>query len=134
MYDYKWSNWRTRQFSIYQQLGTGGFIAITGDTIVKDKKPSDGATWADSDNDGDLDCYVVNWYNTKNLFYNNTGVGAFTQTQNAIETSGGYCETASWGDYDNDGLLDLYVTEVVAPDTNKIYFFIMKEAMYLQRY
>lgn len=95
---------------LYINNGTGGFTALTGDTIVKDNKPSDGATWADSDNDGDLDCYVVNWYNTKNLFYNNTGVGAFTQTQNAIETSGGYCETASWGDYDNDGLLDLYVT------------------------
>ncbi len=95
---------------LYINNGTGGFTALTGDTIVKDNKPSDGATWADSDNDGDLDCYVVNWYNTKNLFYNNTGAGAFTQTQNAIETSGGYCETASWGDYDNDGLLDLYVT------------------------
>ncbi len=96
--------------SLYINNGTGGFTALTGDTIVKDNKPSDGATWADSDNDGDLDCYVVNWYNTKNLFYNNTRVGAFTQTQNAVETSGGYCETASWGDYDNDGLLDLYVT------------------------
>jgi len=95
---------------LYINNGTGGFTALTGDTIVKDNKPSDGATWADSDNDGDLDCYVVNWYNTKNLFYNNTGAGAFTQTQNAIETSGGCCETASWGDYDNDGLLDLYVT------------------------
>ncbi|MCI1266015.1 MAG: FG-GAP-like repeat-containing protein [Saprospiraceae bacterium] len=95
---------------LYINNGTGGFTALTGDTIVKDNKPSDGATWADSDNDGDLDCYVVNWYNSKNLFYNNNGVGAFTQTQNTIETSGGYCETASWGDYDNDGLLDLYVT------------------------
>lgn len=95
---------------LYINNGTGGFTALTGDTIVKDNKPSDGATWADSDNDGDLDCFVVNWYNTKNLFYNNTRVGAFTQTQNAVETSGGYCETGSWGDYDNDGLLDLYVT------------------------
>ncbi|MBK7244699.1 MAG: VCBS repeat-containing protein [Saprospiraceae bacterium] len=94
---------------LYINNGTGGFTAQTNDTIVKDNKPSDGATWADSDNDGDLDCYVVNWYNTKNLFYNNNGVGAFTQTQNTVETSGGYCETASWGDYDNDGLLDLYV-------------------------
>ncbi len=94
---------------LYINNGTGGFTALTGDTIVKDNKPSDGATWADSDNDGDLDCYVVNWYNTKNLFYNNTGVGAFFQTQNAVETSGGYCETGSWGDYDNDGLVDLYV-------------------------
>ncbi len=94
---------------LYINNGSGGFTALTGDTIVKDNKPSDGATWADSDNDGDLDCYVVNWYNTKNLFYNNNGVGAFTQTQNTVETSGGYCETASWGDYDNDGLLDLYV-------------------------
>ncbi|MBK6698960.1 MAG: VCBS repeat-containing protein [Saprospiraceae bacterium] len=94
---------------LYINNGIGGFTAQTNDTIVKDNKPSDGATWADSDNDGDLDCYVVNWYNTKNLFYNNNGVGAFTQTQNTVETSGGYCETASWGDYDNDGLLDLYV-------------------------
>lgn len=94
---------------LYINNGSGGFTALTGDTIVNDNKPSDGATWADSDNDGDLDCYVVNWYNTKNLFYNNNGVGAFTQTQNTVETSGGYCETASWGDYDNDGLLDLYV-------------------------
>lgn len=94
---------------LYINNGIGGFTAQTNDTIVKDNKPSDGATWADSDNDGDLDCYVVNWYNTKNLFYNNNGVGAFTQTQNTVETSGGYCETASWGDYNNDGLLDLYV-------------------------
>lgn len=109
---------------LYINNGTGGFTAFTGDTIVNDNKPSDGATWADSDNDGDLDCYVVNWYNTKNLFYVNTGVGSFIQTPNTVDTSGGYCETASWGDYDNDGLLDLYVTRsggTVATNKNLLF-------------
>src|SRR4051794_37238704 len=44
---------------LYLNNGIGGFIPVSTDTIVKDNQPSDGATWADCDNDGDLDCYVV---------------------------------------------------------------------------
>src|SRR5689334_15284601 len=58
---------------LYLNDGSGGFISVTGDTIVNDYQPSDGATWADCDNDGDLDAYVVNWYNTRNMFYTNDG-------------------------------------------------------------
>ena len=86
------------------------FAAVITDPIVLDNKPSDGATFADCDNDGDLDAYVVNWYNEDNLFYTNDGSGNFTQIIGPVADSNGYSETAAWGDYDNDGLLDLYVT------------------------
>ncbi|MBS1535106.1 MAG: VCBS repeat-containing protein [Bacteroidetes bacterium] len=95
---------------LYLNQGNGHFAAVTSDSIVLDGKPSDGATFADCDNDGDLDAYVVNWYNEDNLFYTNDGLGNFTQVVGTVSDSNGYSETAAWGDYDNDGKLDLYVT------------------------
>jgi len=96
---------------LYLNDGSGGFTLMTGDPIVQDNKPSDGATWADFDNDGDNDCFVVNWYDVNNLFYKNKGDGTFEQvTTGNLVTDGGYSETASWGDFDNDGDLDLFVT------------------------
>lgn len=47
---------------LYKNNGTGGFTLVTNDPIVQDGQPSDGATWADYDNDGDLDCFVANCY------------------------------------------------------------------------
>jgi hypothetical protein len=95
---------------LYLNNGVGGFTAVTGDPIVSDLSPSDGATWADVDNDGNIDCFVVNYYNIDNLFYINNGSSSFTQNTSAIiSADAGYSETGSWGDYDNDGLVDLYV-------------------------
>ncbi len=96
---------------VYMNTGTGSFTALASDSIVLDNMPSDGATCADTDNDGDLDCFVANWYGKNNLFYLNNGSAAFTKVNSAnLVTDGGYSETAAWGDYDNDGLVDLYVT------------------------
>ncbi len=100
---------------LYKNDGTGKFSALTDSPIVQDGKPSDGATWADFDNDGDADCFVANWYNIDNLFYKNDGVvGGEVQFAQVLTgplvTDGGFSETASWGDFDNDGWLDLYVT------------------------
>ena len=95
---------------------------MTGDPIVQDAKPSDGATWADADNDGDNDCFVVNWYNVNNLLYKNNGNGTFEQvTTGNLVNDAGYSETASWGDYDNDGNLDLYVTNSEGNKRNFLY-------------
>jgi enediyne biosynthesis protein E4 len=110
---------------LYLNAGGGAFTQVTGDPIVLDNKPSDGATFADCDNDGDLDAFVVNWYQQPNLFYTNNGNATFTQiTGTPVVTSGGFSETASWGDYDNDGLLDLYVTRsggTAATNKNLLY-------------
>lgn len=107
---------------LYLNKGDGTFSTVTGDPIVNDNMPSVGSSWADSDNDGDLDCAVTNWYNQSNLFYKNNGKGAFTLVKNEpIATDFGYSETASWGDYDNDGLVDLYVTRSEGNLSNALY-------------
>ncbi|MDO8335465.1 MAG: CRTAC1 family protein, partial [Candidatus Saccharibacteria bacterium] len=98
------------------------FTAVVDDPIVMDVTPSDGATFADIDNDGDLDGFVVNWYNKNNLAYINDGTGKFTQVLDGIWVNHfGYSETAAFGDYDNDGLVDLYVTNSAGNKKNFLY-------------
>jgi hypothetical protein len=70
-------------------------------------------TCADYDNDGDLDifCGTQTTLNSKTDFlYRNNGNGTFTDVTNA---SGlivmGYSWNADWGDFDNDGDMDIYV-------------------------
>lgn len=81
-----------------------------------------GAAWGDYDNDGFPDLYLVNqpgpWGEpagpdapTSHLYHNNRD-GTFTDVtaQAGVANRGGYGMGAAWGDYDNDGFLDLYVT------------------------
>lgn len=108
--------------TLYLNNGAGNFTAVINDSIVSDGQPSDGATLADCDNDGDADCFVVNWYNVNKMFYLNNGNGSFTKIDTGIMVNeGGYSETASWGDYDKDGLLDLYVTNSAGAKKNFLY-------------
>ncbi len=69
-----------------------------------------GADWGDYDNDGDLDLIIHGWdapsYNeTAKIYDNNNGV--FTDIGSLL--TGVYYSDAKWGDYDNDGDLDLIV-------------------------
>ncbi|RIK80937.1 hypothetical protein DCC62_02895 [candidate division KSB1 bacterium] len=87
------------------------FTRITGAPIVSDRGKSDGSSWGDYDNDGDADVFVVNWYNDNNMFFENNGDGTFARiTTGAFVNDAGLSETCSWGDFDNDGFLDLYVS------------------------
>jgi hypothetical protein len=87
------------------------FTRMNSLVVSQDGAPSDGATWGDYDNDGDDDLFVVNWYGVNNMLYRNEGDGTFTRiVAGPPVTDGGYSETASWGDYDNDGWLDLAVS------------------------
>ncbi len=107
---------------LYINKGDGTFETVVDGEIVSDLKPSDGATWADHDNDGDIDCFVVNWYGIDNLFYDNNGDETFTQvTVGTIVEDNGYSETASWGDYNNDSYVDLYVTNSAGTKKNYLY-------------
>jgi enediyne biosynthesis protein E4 len=96
---------------LYHNEGNGTFSKITSDPIVTFAQPYDGASWADADGDGDLDCFVVAWYDSNNVFFQNGGNGTFTRPNlGAPVNDRGLSETCSWGDYDNDGRLDLYVS------------------------
>jgi enediyne biosynthesis protein E4 len=94
----------------YENNGDGTFTKITNIAIAQDGKASDGSSWGDIDNDGDLDLFVANWWGQPNLLYLNNGDKTFTfQSGIQMTTESSYSETGSWGDYNNDGFLDLYV-------------------------
>lgn len=69
---------------------------------------SGGAVWADYDNDGWLDLYVVN-YGTNLLFHNENGADFTNVTEKAGIWHSGKGTSATWGDYNGDSYLDLYV-------------------------
>lgn len=86
------------------------FSKATAATIGTEVAAAQGASWADADNDGDLDLFVANSSNQNEFFYLNNGNGTFTKnTTSPIANDGGASLNASWGDYDRDGDLDLYV-------------------------
>ena len=94
----------------YENNGDGTFTKITNIAITQDGKASDGSSWGDIDNDGDIDLFVANWWGQPNLLYLNNGDKTFTFVNNSIVTTeSSYSETGSWGDYDGDSFLDLYV-------------------------
>jgi hypothetical protein len=76
--------------------------------------------WGDYDNDGYLDLFVAYW-NQKNRLFHNNGDGSFAEifTGSPVNESTGQCWAGCWGDYDNDGFLDLIVVE--NPGRNLLY-------------
>ncbi len=107
---------------LYINNGNGTFTSDTTNAIVKDTSSFDGATFGDVDNDGDLDAYAVTWYGLKNYFYRNNGSGIFSyEPTNVSGNMGTFSETASWGDYNKDGLLDLYCTNSGGNKKNLLY-------------
>lgn len=106
---------------LYINNQDGTFTTITNDPIVMDGAKSDGATFGDADNDGDLDACVVTWYGQINNFFRGQSTGSFSNESNIVSQTGTFSETASWGDMDNDGWLDLYITNSDGVKKNKLF-------------
>ncbi len=70
--------------------------------------------WGDYNRDGWDDLYVV-YYGTTNKLMRNQGNGTFAEVTSSAGVSGGNSSvSATWADYDNDLLPDLYVVEQAA--------------------
>jgi len=93
---------------LYQNRGDGTFEDVAKEAKVGVEAPGMSATFADFDNDGHLDIYVVN--KGPNVLYQNNGNETFTDiTANAGVTAELGSNAAAAGDYDNDGFIDIYV-------------------------
>jgi hypothetical protein len=103
--------------ALYRNNGDGTFKDVTrGSGLDKDLGYGQGTTVGDYDNDGYDDLFVTA-YGGNHLFRNQRGTGKFkdvTQTM-GLDTSDRdqYATSAAFGDYDNDGQLDLYVCNYV---------------------
>ncbi|MEO1050141.1 MAG: CRTAC1 family protein [Bacteroidota bacterium] len=96
----------------YLNLNAQQFTLITEGAIATDTTNTNGASFVDYDNDGDLDVFLSN-ANAPfgfNSLYRNDGNDKFTKID-AGEITGMQTITFghTWGDYDNDGLKDLFV-------------------------
>lgn len=101
--------------NMLHETGTASFERITTGTIALDTL-TDGQlfNWIDCDNDGDLDAYLTSYSGgtagLPNRLYRHDG-DSFTQiAAGAIVTNVGLSLSSVWGDFDNDGDLDVYVT------------------------
>jgi hypothetical protein len=81
--------------------------------------PSTGAAWLDFDGDGDMDLHVLRDQEARDIEYTNDGICEFGQLTTDPIGDLGNGEGMDWGDYDNDGDLDLYL--VNATTANKLF-------------
>ncbi|MBC7187086.1 MAG: VCBS repeat-containing protein, partial [Calditrichaeota bacterium] len=99
--------------------GDGTFSEQAAQRGVRGSFWNDGATFADYDNDGDLDLFVIgqNRYLGKVFVYRNRGDGYFDDVTNTLNIAGrGYSVFAF--DADNDGDLDLYIPQHFGSETS----------------
>lgn len=95
---------------LYRNNGDGTFsVSELSDIVSLPDIPSGGAVWADYDNDGWRDLYVLNLGENR-LYRNLEGNGFEDVTEEAGVGDAGKGTTAAWGDFNNDSYLDLYVT------------------------
>jgi hypothetical protein len=98
--------------TLLQNCGDGTFLDVTRDAGLLDPVNSITAAWADMDNDGHVDLYVC-CERQPNRLFRNRGNGTFEEIARqagAAGTGSPACKGAAWGDYDNDGDPDLFVT------------------------
>ncbi len=91
------------------------FTRITdpGNPAVTDAFESTGACWVDFNNDGYLDLFVSNGNLTSqnnSLYLNNQNGNFIKITTGSVVNDGGSSIGGTWGDYNNDGNLDLFVS------------------------
>ena len=99
--------------ALYHNNGDGSFTEVSAEAGVDGRAWGMAAAWGDADNDGFADLFVSAY--GQNTFYHNNGDGSFADRTRAagLDAPDGFWAGASWGDYNRDGRLDLYVTGYV---------------------
>jgi hypothetical protein len=111
---------------LYHNNHDGTFTDVTEHAGVAGEGYSMGAAAADYDNDGWVDLYVTGV--NRNILYHNNQDGTFTEVTQKAGVAGIsdgrklWSVSAAWIDYDNDGLLDLLVTNYLewSPENSRV--------------
>ncbi len=109
----------SEQSILYRNIGNGRFEDVSKQMHLENKSWSGDATVCDVNGDGWPDLYVANMSGDDHYYENEGGKGF-------VERTGKYFPKTPWGamgvkffDYNNDGLLDLYVTDMHSDMTAK---------------
>ncbi len=101
----------------------GKFVDIAGEMKMDQAgraadHGSCGPSVIDFNNNGLLDLFVAGY--GQNLMYRNMGDGTFKNVAQELNLfSGDHATPSTWGDYDNDGRPDLYVSSYIAQSLNE---------------
>jgi len=102
---------------LYRNDGNGIFTPITTGSLAQQGSNGTEAAWGDYDNDGDLDLFLAridgNFQQPLPPYlFRNNGDGTFTRIDEPPLNQGlAFAPSGSWGDYDNDGWLDLFLVD-----------------------
>jgi len=108
--------------SLLRNRGDGTFEDVTQAAgLLRPMHPSQTASWADFDGDGLLDLFVGNeTFGDRShpcQLFRNQGDGTFVDVAFEVGVAvTGIIKGVTWGDYDNDGRPDLYVSRTNAPN------------------
>jgi fibronectin type 3 domain-containing protein len=99
----------------YETITVPGFFTVNTGTGIPGMSFDEFHAWGDYDNDGDLDLFMqgLNDDDDNSILirlYTNDGLGVFTDQSSSLQSANLYARTgasADWGDFDNDGDLDL---------------------------
>ena len=120
--------------SLLRNNGDGTFDDVTREAGLFSLHPTQTAAWADYDNDGWLDLFIgvessaVPYFGLPlyqnfpapkeqpcRLYHNNRD-GTFTEVASQVGLAVvGYVKGVAWGDYNNDGLPDLFISRMYGP-------------------
>ena len=126
--------------SLLRNRGDGTFEDVTIAAGLLSRHPTQTAAWGDYDNDGWLDLFIGNETGNRMAFFTgkagsaedaagsdatteacelfrNNGDGTFTNVAAAAGVAvTGFVKGVAWGDYDNDGRADLYLSRLGEPN------------------
>ena len=105
---------------LYHNNRDGTFSDVTAKSGIDHCGWGFGAAVGDYDNDGNDDLYIT--YLDGAVLYRNNGDGTFTDVTSkaGVANAGRWGTSAAFGDYDNDGNLDLYVANYVELDLDHL--------------
>jgi hypothetical protein len=95
---------------LFENDGKGQFVDVAAAAGVQNERFTKGVVWGDYDNDTFPDLYVSN-YQFENRLYHNNRDGTFTDVAPELGVTRPIQSFPVWfWDYNNDGVLDLYVS------------------------
>ncbi len=108
------SNYSGQNNILYKNSGPPDytFAAIDTGAVSNSGGSSVGSSWGDVDNDGDLDLFIADDNGENNFLYLNNGPPDYGFTRvitGVVVNDGGNSFGCAFGDYNNDGAIDLFV-------------------------